>query len=117
MMGFRRPVQIERSTGGAWTKDGTWMKGTVSTVTVSASVQPLNAKEYTMIQPEGDHTVRAVKIYTDTALFPAKEPGTEADVLLWRGIRWRIVQCDPFQSGVISHFRAYALEVTDRGDG
>lgn len=113
-MGFRYPVTIERKTGGRWNADGEWEGGSADTLTISASVQPLSAREYTFIAPEGDHTVRGVKLYTDVELYTDREKDWEADVLLWRDARWKVVQCDPFQSGVISHFRAYALEVIDR---
>lgn len=116
-MGFRKKVTVRRKTGGGWRDDGTWNEGTEETLSLFASVQPLSAKEYAQVQPEGDHTVRAVKIYTDTELFPAREPDREADRVRWQGAEWQIVQCDPFQSGVISHYRAYALEVMDRGQG
>lgn len=115
-MGLRYPVTIERKTGGRWNADGLWEDGTAETMTISASVQPLNAREYTAIALEGNHTVRGVKIYTDVELYTDREKVREADVLLWQNARWKVVQCDPFQSGVISHFRAYALEVIDRDE-
>lgn len=114
-MGFRKPVQIMRKSVGKWNDDGIWAPGTEETMTISASVQPLRSSEYTAIDPEGNHTVRGVKAYTDTELYTDREKDREADVILWRGSRWKVVQCDSFQSDVISHFRAYALEVIDRG--
>lgn len=113
-MGFRYPVQIERTTGGTWNEDGNWSDGTVETLTIRASVQPLNGKEYTQVQPEGDHTVNAVKVYSSVPLLPDRESTQEADVVLWQGSRFRVVQCDAFQSGVIPHYKSYALEVISR---
>ncbi len=113
-MGFRKPVEIERRSGGAWNDDGEWTGGKAEVLTISASVQPLNQKEYTQIAPEGDHTVRAVKVYTAVELYTDREPDREADVIHWQGARWKVVQCDPFQMGVINHYKVYALEVIDR---
>lgn len=113
-MSFRKSVTMTRRTGGAHGEDGRWTPGTPEEISILASVQPLNARDYSEIQADGVRTRRAVKIYTDTELFPAR-PGIqrEADILNWRGARWEIVQCDPYQMGVISHFKAYALEAVD----
>lgn len=60
--------------------------------------------------------VAYVKVYTDVYLRPqrASEAGTDgqdADIIEWMGRHFMIVQCDAYQSGVISHYRAYAKEV------
>lgn len=113
-MSFRKLVTITRRTGGAYGDDGRWTPGMPEDISILASVQPLNYRDYSEIQADGVRTRRAVKIYTDTELFPAR-PGIsqEADILNWQGTRWEIVQCDPYQMQVISHFKAYALEAVD----
>lgn len=116
-MGFRKPVLIERREGGTWTDSGKWIAGYSDTIRIYASVQPLNMKEYTAVQPEGGHTVRAVKVYSSVELFTDREPQQEADILLWQGSRWKVVQCDAYRSGVLNHYKSYALEVIDRAAG
>ena len=34
-----------------------------------------------------------------------------ADIVQYLGRRFLVIQCDAYQSGVISHYRAYAKEV------
>jgi hypothetical protein len=97
-----------------------WHDGTSEEMTISASVQPLNADErsqYSTLAPEGATEFRAVKIYSNTALRPAKQAlpdgtGTEeADIVLWRGRQYKVVLCEEWQSNVINHFRMIAWEI------
>lgn len=116
-MGFRRPVTIERTSMGTIDDNGRYQKGTMTTLTIQASVQPLSLREQaTIVGPDGARNVSYVKIYTDTPLIPQSaangqgEP-TMADVVQHLGRRFLVTQCDAFQNGVISHYRAYAKEV------
>ena len=86
-----------------------------------ASVQPLNKDEksqYVDTEPQGGRQANLVKVYTDTELYPAKQMTSangerESDVLLWQGRLWRCIDCDAFQSGVISHYRAVFQEIDE----
>lgn len=116
-MGFRRPVTIERTSLGTIDDNGRYQKGTTTTLTIQASVQPLSLREQsTIISPDGARNVAYVKIYTDTPLIPqsaasGQGEATKADVVRHLGRRFLVIQCDAYQSGVISHYRAYAKEV------
>lgn len=116
-MGFRRPVTIERTSLGTIDENGRYQKGTTTTLIIRASVQPLSLREQsTIISPDGARNVSYVKIYTDTPLIPqsaasGQGEATKADVVRHLGRRFLVIQCDAYQSGVISHYRAYAKEV------
>ena len=116
-MGFRRPVTIERTSLGTIDENGRYQKGTTTTLIIRASVQPLSLREQsTIISPDGARNVSYVKIYTDTPLSPqsaasGQGEATKADVVRHLGRRFLVIQCDAYQSGVISHYRAYAKEV------
>lgn len=116
-MGFRRPVTIERTSLGTIDDNGRYQKGTTTTLTIQASVQPLSLREQsTIISPDGARNVAYVKIYTDAPLIPqsaasGQGEATKADVVRHLGRRFLVIQCDAYQSGVISHYRAYAKEV------
>lgn len=119
-VGFRRPITILRRGMGAIGDDGYYIPGTEQEMTIFASIQPLNTNEYTQITADGARNVRYVKVYTNTPLHPAKEAGWgkmedsgpwEADIILWHGSRFQVIKCDPYQSGVISHYKAIAQEV------
>lgn len=116
-MGFRRPATIERTSLGTIDDNGRYQKGTTTTLTIQASVQPLSIREQsTIVGPDGARNVSYVKIYTDTPLIPqsaasGQGEATKADVVRHLGRRFLVIQCDAYQSGVISHYRAYAKEV------
>ena len=80
-------------------------------------MQPLSLREQsTIISPDGARNVSYAKIYTDTPLIPqsaasGQGEATKADVVRHLGRRFLVIQCDAYQSGVISHYRAYAKEV------
>ena len=121
-MGFRRPVTIERTSLGTIDDNGRYQKGTTTTLTIQASVQPLSIREQsTIVGPDGARNVSYVKIYTDTPLIPqsaasGQGEATKADVVRHLGRRFLVTQCDAYQTGVISHYRAYAQEVLTDDD-
>jgi hypothetical protein len=96
-----------------------WHDGEPETIEIIASVQPLNSDEraqYVEMLPEGATNYNAVKIYSNTALQVEKQTqgdiaGQEADILCWHGKRYKIVNCEEWQSNVISHYRMVAWEV------
>lgn len=115
-MSFRRPIIILRRSIGVMGEDGYYKPGSTSEMTIRASVQPLSTNEYTLVAAEGSRNVQYVKIYTNVPLQTEKEadwegPATEADVLLWQNSRWKVIQCDAYQSNVINHYKAIAKEV------
>lgn len=69
-MGFRKKFIIKRTSGGDYDDNGIWQKGETEEIEIMASVQPISLDEYNQIFPEGIRTVNAVKIYTDTRLYP-----------------------------------------------
>ena len=120
MSSFRKPCTVLRTAGGHYDDDGMWVPGTSEEFQVWASVQPMNEQEvaqYTHLRPEGASQFSAVKIYSSTALqeetqeLPDGTPALEADVLLWRGRRWKVVLCADWQNDVINHFKMIAWEV------
>ena len=123
-MSFRTKQTVERVTGGYYDDNGMWQDGEVETIEIIASVQPLNADEraqYVEMLPEGATNYNAVKIYSNTALQVEKQEqdgnaGQEADILCWRGKKYKIVNCEEWQSNVISHFRMVAWEVGAYGE-
>ena len=115
-MSFRKQVKVLRQSPGTYGDDGRYTRGTSSEMTIMASVQPLGSQERYIVGQEGGRSVAHVKVYTNVYLRPqrASEAGTDgldADIIEWQGRRFMVIQCDAYQSGVISHYRAYAKEV------
>lgn len=109
---FRRPIKVFRTTGKPERmSNGYLVYPEPQEITIKASVQPLRATEQDVL-PENVRTCRAVKVYSSEELLQANQSnGQKADEFEWLGKRWVVVGCDAFQSGVISHYKAYAVEV------
>lgn len=114
-MGFRHKFIIQRRYGGEYNDDGYWKMGDVRDIKITASVQPISLNEYNNIFPQGIRTVSAVKIYTNTKLYPEKQgtPAQAADVLLYMDRKYKVIACHAYQNQVISHYKAYAQEVDE----
>lgn len=114
MSSFRKPITVMRYDGKPeLLADGTYLYPDATELEVYASVQALKANEMYAL-PEGRRQGRAVKIYTDVELYTADQhTGTQADRFIWRGRTFEIVASDIFQSDVINHYRAYAVEVSE----
>ena len=116
MSSFRKPYTVVRRSPGSYI-DGYWVEGTESNIIIKASVQPLRMDEIEAL-PEGKRSSSAVKIYSDMKLLPAKQAtetaaATSADILQYSGSTWEIVACAGHQSGIIPHYKAYAVEVAE----
>lgn len=110
---FRRPIKIWRySEKPVLGDDGRYTIADPTEMSIQASVQPLKATEMDAL-PEGRRGCRAVKVYSDTELLMVdQQSGQQPDQFEWLGRRYEVVGSDAFQSGVINHYRAYAVEVT-----
>lgn len=97
MLGEQR-ITVERRTS-AGLSDGVWQDATVSTFTITASVQPYEPSE-TQLLPEGMRTASLQKMYTKSSLRPVELFDTEADVVQYAGARWRVHRLSPYDEGV-----------------
>lgn len=116
MSSFRKPYTVTRRAAGSYI-GGYWVEGTESNIIIKASIQPLKVNEIEAL-PEGKRSSSAVKIYTDTKLILAKQAtettdAVSADILQYSGSTWEIVAYAAYQSGVIPHYKAYAIEVLE----
>ena len=110
---FRRPIKIWRyAEKPVLGDDGRYTIADPTEMSIQASVQPLKATEMDAL-PEGRRGCRAVKVYSDMELLMVdQQSGQQPDQFEWLGRRYEVVGSDAFQSGVINHYRAYAVEVT-----
>lgn len=112
-MGFRRLITVERTCVGEIGDDGYYVQGRTTSISVYASIQPLGTNEYTQLGIDGERNIKYVKVYTKNRLYTASNPQqAQADVIIWQGTRYKVIQCDAYQMGVISHYKAIAQEVT-----
>lgn len=110
---FRRPIKIWRyAEKPVLGDDGRYTIADLTEMSIQASVQPLKATEMDAL-PEGRRGCRAVKVYSDTELLMVdQQSGQQSDRFEWLGRMYEVVGCDAYQSNVINHYRAYAVEVT-----
>lgn len=110
MSSFRKQVPVIRKTG-YWDDAGDWHDNSPQNLTISMSVQPLTTEEMDAL-PEGRRTNRSVKIYSNIELLAAIQGTAQnSDVIVWLGKNYEVVGCTPYQMGVISHYKSYAVEV------
>ena len=107
---FGQTVTVTRS-GPGFAVNGTWVKGPVSTFAAYASIQPLRPREL-LILPEGERTRERIRAYTNTRLLVADET-TQAmgDRLSWNGRDYEVQQCETWQDGRDTYYKAIAVLV------
>ena len=112
MSSFRKPITVTRAAVGHYDDNGDWVEESpATTLAISMSVQPLRLDEMDAL-PEGRRSSRAVKMYSNDELFPPEQStGLNADMITWQGRQWEVMACDPYQMGVISHYKSLAVEV------
>lgn len=111
MSSFRKPFPVKRTEPGDYDDGGNWVEGSETNLTLYMSIQPLRVDEMDAL-PEGRRNSRAVKIYSGDELYPAEQTaGQNADFVTWQGKQWEVIGCDPYQMGVISHYKSLAVEV------
>ena len=107
MIGFKK-VQITRKSAGNYV-GGEWVEGTETTIDINASIQPLNQLEQEAL-PEGKRKGQAIKAYSDTELFCARLNTTSADVILYQGKRFEVIQVLKYDD-LLTHTKAIAVEL------
>lgn len=75
---------VTRTVPGGYGSDGRWQPGTPSTLTINASVQPLNGRDLERL-PEGERTTERLKVYSATRLFTSGA-GQDPDVITVEGV-------------------------------
>jgi hypothetical protein len=94
---------------------GKWIEKYPEDLTFEGSIQPLNFKDINSL-PTGRQDKGRIKAYSDTPLPIAKEieevdENEEVDsgaILKWQGCLWEVTAGDPFQMGLIPHYRYIA---------
>jgi len=106
---FRKPRIGKRTTAGTLLK-GQSVPGSTSVLNFDASVQPLSGRERETL-PEGLREKGAHRLYTDFALRTdnqkTKDPADEVTLFDKRHI---VVRVDPWQNGVLNHFKVIVSE-------
>lgn len=103
MSGFRKQRTVLSETAGSYV-NGKWSAGPRSVITISASVQPLNAAQDMESLPEGRRYSESIKFYTDSILKTTEDgDGLQPDLIVHNGYCFEIVSRMPNENGVIQH--------------
>lgn len=116
IMRFAVPLVLQRRAEGYWDVDGINHVGDVTSVVISAAVQP--GANNTKILPEGVRVEDAAIVWTDTRLFDAQDPeGRPADRFTWQGRVFEVARLDDRNAdGNGKFWRAIAYRVRDAED-
>jgi hypothetical protein len=107
---FRSPFTVRRKVAGSYV-NGFWVEGSESSFVIQASVQPVRGLELESL-PEARRDSQAVKIYTDTQLLTVAPDGsTNPDILEAFGFDFEIIEVQPWQSNVISHYKCIGVKL------
>lgn len=103
-------VDVQRITGGNWVK-GAWVKGTPTTVTIKANIQPVLKSTDTLLLPESDRSKECIKVYTTSELLQRKEGSSpnEGDHVQWDGKTFEVMKVISYKMGVLNHYKAICV--------
>ena len=110
-MNFRGTVTGTRDDGTGIYVEGEWVAGSTTVLSIEASIQPLRPDEMDQL-PEGRRSGQAYKLYTDDLVRTAKQDQYNADKLTINGEECEVVAVKPYQSGIISHYKVFAVRIS-----
>ena len=110
-MSFRRPLTVTRKSAVDTYVKGVLQVAAASTVSITASVQPLKPNEMELL-PEGRRESEAFRLYTSTKLFPAEDSTKKnADIVSIDGKNFEVLSCATWQNNVIPHYKAIVVKL------
>lgn len=109
---FRQPVVGVRTDPSTETK-GRLTPGSTTPLAFDASIQPLTGRERETL-PEGLREKGAFRLYTSFALRTDNQKSKEpADKVTLNDREHIVIRVEPWQNGVIPHFKAIVSESDD----
>jgi len=106
---LRKPLKVKRVATGSYVS-GEWVDGTVSEITIHASVQPMNANDLQSL-PENRRAEGGFKLFSDERFQTVSEGERNPDIVEIEGEDYEIASCDPWKNGLIEHHKSLAVRV------
>lgn len=93
-------------------EEGDWIEGEVSEIQIQGNIQPAKPYELLML-PESERTRSWWKLYTDATLRTAKEGSWDADELVWKSDRYKVMKVDDWTNGmgILEHSKVWLVRV------
>ena len=111
----KRIHQVTRQVddSGKWV-DGEWVKADREIINIYANIQPSLLSYQSKMLPESEREKEAINIFSNDWLYTARtgRNALEADVILYRGAKWRVVVVKPY-GNFGQHCEAFAIKVDD----
>ena len=93
----------------AYNADGIWTEASISEIPCTGSIQPMSGSEVSRLAANRE-TDGMCRIFSNVRLQHSQQAGTTAgDYILWRGLKWELIQEQVFDNGLLPHF-AYVAE-------
>ncbi len=99
--------------GGSYQADGTYSEGSVSTRTVTGTVQPMSFKECLAFS-DGSRNSGYVKIYCNEKLSARERGESSGGFVKYGGEIYRLTSAQAYQNGVMSHWKYAACLVPEK---
>ena len=111
----KRLHQVTRQVddSGKWV-DGEWVIADRAIINIYANIQPSLLSYQSKMLPESEREKEAINIFSNDWLYTARTGSNalEADVILYRGAKWRVVVVKPY-GNFGQHCEAFAIKVDD----
>jgi hypothetical protein len=87
---FGETVEVRRKQAGQWV-NGRWVEGAETGFTAQASIQPMRGKHMEFL-PEAQRTGEEMVAYITVEVLPSSAiAGTQTDIIVWRGVRYKVL--------------------------
>lgn len=108
MSGLRNfSLVVTRPTAGTFVA-GLYVAGAPTTFNITASVQPLRAREMEML-PEGRRSSAAFRVYTDVLLRTVNQENPDRVTLF--GEVYEVLSVEPWQNQILNHYKAVLVKL------
>lgn len=114
-MSFGKSLLVKRRGQGSY-QAGVYQNGNIVTISILASVQPLNEKE-TLLLPENRREQNSYKLFTSSQLFATQKGGVNADFVVINGIDYEVMKVMPWQNSIINHYKVIVSKKTTNDGG
>lgn len=93
---FAESVTLKHPTGGAYSSLGVWTATYAPDATVTAIVQPADAKDVVNITVDGARVSRMKQVYTKAAIQAGDGKTLLPDIFVIGGVSYKVLQVEPW---------------------
>ena len=110
--GISIPVQ-RPAAAGQWIRGRYVNASAMTPFSITGTIQPTDGYKLAPLL-EGKRIHAAIEILSDSELF-ASDPrtGSIGDIITWDGFDWEVIQCIPWENGIIPNFDCFAIRMKE----